>query len=85
MTDRKEATILGRSVGTLDGWDWIDDNSFVLYNFEPAEGFDMPKYDLTVDFSAGKFSNFSYDDGSLILEKDFLTVMNGFVARQQRL
>lgn len=84
MTKTTELSIFNRKVGTCTGWDDIDHLHLVFYDFKPYEGFDMPQADLSVDYENGFFMNFN-DDGDIIVQKDFLTVMNGFVARQTRL
>ena len=82
--DRKELKIFDRAVGTFTGWEEVDDFVLAFYDFEPYEGFDMPKSDLTVDYVKGTFKN--YDDaGEVTVSKDFFLVLFGFIARQKRL
>lgn len=60
-------TILGRNIGTATGWDELDLDVMVLYEFEPAEGINLPKGDLYVNYIKGIFQN-AEDDNSVAFD-----------------
>lgn len=78
-----ELKLMGRVVGTADGWDECDYLSMQFYGFVPAKGFDMPAGTLYVDLDAGVLESYG-DEGAVLAHKDFLIVMNGLAAYQHR-
>jgi len=74
---RDKLTILGRTIGTFDGWDG-DDDWTVFYKFEPV---DVLKDDLLAgDLNYAQFEGwFSFvdDEGKLVGQKvDVIKIMN---------
>lgn len=81
MSEREPVSIVGYFVGTATGWDQGGDWQIVLHDFEPYDGFDMPAGNLFVDYESGGLS--TYDtDGNETVNKDLVTVLNGFAGRQ---
>ena len=54
---REHLSILGRNIGTHDGWDQIDTEIFIFYKFEPFENVKtiLPPGDLSVNYDGGYF------------------------------
>lgn len=61
---RSTYPILGRNIGTATGWDELDLDVMILYEFEPAEGINLPRGDLYVDYINGIFQNAEDDDST---------------------
>lgn len=55
---RQDQIILGRLIGTASGWDASDDYAFVLYDFEPLYGVNLPRGTINFDFIKGHISTF---------------------------
>lgn len=73
MSNREDAIVLGRKIGTYDGWDQVDDDQFVMYNFRSA----FPAIsdgDLTIDYSRGEFQIIS-DDGEVTWSADMISIL----------
>lgn len=74
MIDKRyDAIILGRNIGTHTGWDELETNTFVLYDFVPR-GINIPAGDLTIRYDEGKF-HVHDNEGDLIFEFDILATM----------
>lgn len=58
--EKMDLIVLGRKIGKHDGWDQNDTDHVVFYDFEPAEGVDLPSGDLHVDYGSGLLK--TYDD-----------------------
>lgn len=52
-SDRIEVIILGRVLGTAEGWDGEPGECIWFYEFEPKDGISLGKGDLQVDFNSG--------------------------------
>ena len=52
---------LGRTVGDVGGWDQLDIFVFMIYDFHPAPGIDIPPGDVTLDFAAGMWATYTTD------------------------
>jgi hypothetical protein len=37
MTDRTEVKVLGKIIGTMSGWDEVDNQAYIFYDFEPND------------------------------------------------
>lgn len=74
--ERIDAVVCGRKIGTADGWDRIDTNFIILYEFEPAAGVDIPAGDLAVDYDGGRLE-IADDDGNVTFEADMLAALAG--------
>ncbi len=74
MKERNEWKFLGRPIGTATGWDGEMD-AFVLYDFEPAQGIDLPACDLQIEIEAGLFKGYD-NDGNELWRKDILSVLS---------
>lgn len=73
MKKRNEHKFLGRTIGTMTGWDG-EMESFVLYDFEPAPGIDLPACDLQIEITDGLFKGYD-DEGNELWCKDILSVL----------
>lgn len=71
---RAVAIILGRKIGTFDGWDELENNVMVLYDFRADANIDIPGGDLTVMYDAGRLEIIN-DDGDVEWFADMLTVL----------
>lgn len=58
MSDRMDATVAGRYLGTASGWDELDSWAIVLYDFEPNDTYKSV-------FPKCEYLNVLYDDGLL--------------------
>lgn len=70
MSDRQELTILGRKIGTYDGWDG-DMDSMVLYDVESHL---FPKGDLSIDYTGGRFIQYD-ESGEIVQEWDVIDTL----------
>lgn len=56
MPERHPLIILGRTIGTYNGWDELEDPDFFVYEFEPAPSIPIPACDcLIIQYSKGTF------------------------------
>jgi hypothetical protein len=70
-----EWTVLGRIIGMASGWDQADTFSMMLYDFEPAEGVNLPAGTLCIDFEHGYAE--TYDDaGNIVTSQDLLVAIS---------
>lgn len=71
MTDeRSECIVLGRVIGSYNGWDQVDDSTICFYGFEPIlELSHIPSGDLGFNYEEGKFESYA-DNGEIIFESD---------------
>jgi hypothetical protein len=75
--------ICGRAIGRASGWDQSDTFSFMLYDFEPAVGFNGPSGDVLFDVVNGTIESFN-DDGTVKLSCDLIDAIKDLqVARQE--
>lgn len=72
--ERIDAIVCGRKIGTAGGWDQIDTNFIVLYEFEPVAGIRIPAGDLAVDYDGGRLE-IQDDDGNVTFEADMVAVL----------
>ena len=75
ITIRTEWKILGRMVGTGTGWDEGDAMSFVVYEFEPAEGVAIPKGDVWFSFEDGIACIYSGEGHEVSWQADLVTLL----------
>lgn len=75
-SERIDAIICGRKIGTAEGWDQIDTNFIVLYEFKPADGVGIPTGDLAIDYDGGRLE-ITDDDGKVTFEADMLAAVAG--------
>lgn len=73
---RIDAVVCGRKIGTADGWDQVENNFIVLYEFEPGTGITIPAGDLAVDYDGGRFEILN-DDGEVTFEADIVATLAG--------
>lgn len=71
MSDRIDLIVLGRKIGTCDGWDSVDELAHVYYDFIPIIGLSIPDGDLRVLYSDGKFETYA-DEGDVIFAADII-------------
>lgn len=77
--ERIKWKFLGRVIGTATGWDQTSDESFCLYDFEPAADFTFPASKcLDIDYTNGKFVSYD-DDGVVLRSADILGLMKDVV------
>lgn len=72
-----ELKILGRVIGTFDGWDsWDGDmDEMVFYKYQPEGTIQIQPCDLSVNYTDGVFK--SYDDnGELLWSKDIIETIS---------
>jgi hypothetical protein len=50
---RFDVIVLGRKLGTCEGWDQAGDQTYIFYAFEPASEAELPLGYLQVDFESG--------------------------------
>lgn len=78
MSERQDLKILGRTIGTVDGWDG-DEDCFVYYEFKPNDVLknELPEGDLNFEMTNGYFSYYTYDENGQKLDKrfDVLTIL----------
>jgi hypothetical protein len=72
MSDRYPLVLLGRTIGTHDGWDG-DMDAMVFYAFKPCNvlSTELPEGDLTADYQKGLLEYYT-DDGKLYKSFDML-------------
>ncbi len=75
MTNRAPLVLLGRTIGTYEGWDG-DPDVMVFYAFKPCDvlSTELPEGDLTVDYTKGLFT-YHEDDGALYKSFDMLATL----------
>lgn len=54
-----EVKIMGRVLGTNEGWDEAGDSCYVFYGFKPAEGVALPAGDLNFDWVSGQLQYYT--------------------------
>jgi len=76
MPKRSDLKILGRTIGTFDGWDG-DMDWTVYYQFEPVDVLkdDLPEGALTVDILNGVFT-YADDNGNVTQSVDIVHIAN---------
>ena len=77
MSDRMNCHILGRILGTASGWDTLDTNAIIFYDFIPAPELIavLPTHDcLEVNFETGQLSIYS-EDGNPIASWDMISAL----------
>lgn len=70
MSERIEIKLMGKVLGTADGWDG-EMPTFAFYDFQPAEGISLKAGDLQIDYETGMFdivaeSGDVLDTGSIV-------------------
>ena len=77
----QELVILGRTIGTYSGWDQMDTNSFMFYEFKPIDALKetLSPGDLGVNYSDGHFEYFTAisGDGNPTKQLDILDTLVG--------
>lgn len=73
---RTDWTVLGRKIGTATGWDEPDTFVMVIYDFEPADGIDLPSGDVNFNFETGTAETYD-DDGEVTMSMDLVEVLAG--------
>lgn len=58
MDKRLVVRFLGTDLGTADGWDG-DNEAVIYYSFIPAQGIDLPKGDLSIDWAEGRITKWN--------------------------
>lgn len=73
---RNDLKILGRTIGTFDGWDG-DPDCMIFCEFKPHDVLkdDLPEGDLTFNMEAGDFT-YCDDDGNETKRVDVIKIMN---------
>lgn len=75
-SERIDAIVCGRKIGTAGGWDQIETNFIVLYEFEPGQGIIIPSGDLAVEYDGG-WLEIQDDDGNVTLKADMMSTLAG--------
>ena len=78
---RIDAVVCGRKIGTADGWDQMENNFIVLYEFEPAAGITIPAGDLAVDYDGGRLE-IQNDDGEVTFMADIVAALTGLPKKE---
>lgn len=73
MSERENLILLGRIAGTCTGYDRVDDNALIFYEFEPVPGWMIPLGDLTVDYEGGWL--LQHDDNGVEITKTDISVL----------
>lgn len=72
--ERYPLIVMGREIGTIDGWDGSDHLINVYYNFEPATGVDLPSAtDISIDYTTGIVQQDEED--AVLWQKDLLPLI----------
>lgn len=74
MRTREKTIILGREIGTNNGWGRGDALAFAFHEFEPAENIDLPPGGLWVNFESGKLEYYD-DNGEVAQSFDIIDVL----------
>jgi len=72
--------VLGRDIGTFTGWDQIDDDMMVFYDYTPHVSVGLPSGDLFVSYGAGLVMTYD-DDGQETSKNDLIDAI-GHVTRK---
>lgn len=72
---RTTYSFLGRKLGTGTGWDGDPAEVWWIYDFEPAEGVNLPSGDLYIDGTAGLIG-LANEDGEVIGEDICFVLLN---------
>lgn len=73
---RNDAIVLGRKLGTFDGWSDLEFCVFSLYDFQPDEGVEIKAGDLKLDMNTGKFEVWNHENSEqAIQEGDLLNAI----------
>lgn len=74
---RNTLKVLGRIIGTFDGWDGDGVECMVFCAFKPCDVLaeELPEGDLTVNFHEGTFTYYE-DDGAVYKTFDMLPILN---------
>lgn len=56
--------VMGRTIGTIAGWDQFDVFIYGLYDFKPEQGISIPPGDVTLDYAEGTWR--VYDDTGMV-------------------
>lgn len=65
--------MMGRYLGTSNGWDQIDTFHFCFYDFEPVVGLNVPPGHTTgINFEAGCFEQWD-ESGKVIFRADLIS------------
>lgn len=75
--ERTDLIVLGRLIGTYQGWDGGDEGEYVFYDFIPAPNVNLPSsFDLSVSYQKGWFAQYD-DNGIPILQWDIMLYLSG--------
>lgn len=78
MTQRTEYKFLGVTLGTFTGWDEIGPEGIQLYDFEPAQGVQLPSAScLYIMYETGEVKSID-DQGNVADTTDMLTCLKEF-------
>jgi len=77
MSTRNDLMVLGRTIGTYDGWDGDFLETLIFYAFKPCKLLEkeLPEGDLTVNYEKGNFIYFK-DDGGIDKTIDMMHILN---------
>lgn len=73
---RYQAVVLGRVIGTASGWDGLDFNAILFFDFHPAPGIAIPPGMISVMYDSGKVE-IADDDGNITFSADLIDVLSG--------
>lgn len=76
--ERFDVVILGRKIGTANGWDDVAPYAMVFYNFQPVE--ELPEIiktsdNITILYDQGLLVDYADDDGSEIYQLDLVSLV----------
>jgi len=67
-----KVVVMGRLLGTADGWDQMDMTAFMFYGFRPEPAVEITAGDLYVDLTNGIFEVYGGESGDVIHSKEDL-------------
>ena len=66
----------GRYLGQAGSWEQIDENTLCFYNFTPADGINLPKGVLTIDYDEGYLYVQNHDTDVELARHDIPTFLS---------
>lgn len=72
---RMNVRVLGKDIGTAEGWDQMDTNVFMFYDFKASEEFNkIPNGDACFDFLEGTIQ-YHDDKGNVVNSHDMIAAL----------
>lgn len=77
MSETNELKLLGRVIGTFNGWDG-DMDTMIFYKFQPAKTVQLEPCDLSVNYTEGTFKAYN-DEGTELWSHDIIETIKHLV------